>query len=334
MKRIYTQQGFTLVELLVVIAIIGILIGLLLPAIQAAREAARRMQCSNNLKQIGLAVLSYTDAKKAYPSACRVSTVVGKPTEFDCWAEASSLAVGQNKHGYSWMLMILPYMELESMYNHWNFNKSVRGNLLVANIDIPAFYCPTRRVALRSGDSQYMLLAGFAAGGTDYGGCVGRWNAWENHLEWHHHFDDMNKIELSFGPRKQYLGIFQPNVPTQFKDITDGTSHTIMIGELQRLRPRSADSKIERQETSYDGWALGGVATLFDTTTDPAHSNPGGMNNWFFESPGSQHRGGAQFSMADASVRFISEDVDSATNDSLFPRLGSIADGRPEMPTE
>ncbi len=285
------KKGFTLIELLVVISIIGILITLLLPAIQATRESARRMQCANNLKQIGLALLSYTDVKKAYPPACRVSTVVGTTAEYDCWAEASSLAVGQNKHGTSWMLLILPYMEQFPLYKRWDFNKSVRGNVQVANNNVAAFYCPSRRSGLRPGDSKYMLLPGFTAGGTDYGGCVGRWNAWENHLEWHHHFDDISSSD-SLGPPEKLVGIFMPNVSTQFKEIKDGTSHTLMIGELQRLRPRSNDSAIERKETSYDGWALGGVATLFDTTTDPVHKNPGGMNNWFFESPGSQHRGG------------------------------------------
>jgi len=333
-ERAVSSKGFTLVELLVVIAIIGILIGLLLPAIQAAREAARRMQCSNNLAQIAKAALNYTDSLKAFPPACKANTVTAAATEYDCWAEALDPTVNSNKNGYSWMLLILPYMEQGPLYKCWNFKKAVCGNLTAANTDISPFYCPTRRAGLRQGDAKYMLIPGFKAGGTDYGGCVGRWNAFENHLEWHHHWDDQDKIEKDFGPRSKYIGIFMPNVTTKFKDITDGTAHTILLGELQRLRPQSSDSAVERAETSYDGWFLGGTPTAFDTTTDPAHNNPGGMNNWFFESPGSAHHGGAQFAMADASVHFLSENIDSATNDSVFPLMGSMADGMVPVPQD
>jgi prepilin-type N-terminal cleavage/methylation domain-containing protein len=323
--RTVSKNGFSLVELLVVIAVIGILIGMLLPAVQSAREAARRMQCSNNLAQIAKATLNYADAMKAFPPACKVGTIVGKPTEYDCWAEALDDTVNASKNGCSWMLLILPYMEEGSLYKRWDFTKSISGNLFAANTDISSFYCPTRRTGLRVGDANYMLIPGFKAGGTDYGGCVGRWNAFENHLEWHHHWDDQDKIEINFGPRSRFVGIFMPNVTAKYKDIIYGTAHTILAGEM-RLRPRTDDSKQERAETSYDGWFLGGSPTAFDTTTDPAHNNPGGINNWFFESPGSEHRGGAQFAMADASVHFINENIDSATNDSVFPLMGSMAD--------
>ena len=325
----WRRRAFTLVELLVVISVIGILIALLLPAIQAARESARRMQCANNLKQIGLALQSHVNTKKAFPAGCVVSTIVDKPTTYDTWAEASSPIVGGNKHGQSWMLEILSYMEYGNVYREWNVKKSVLYNAKAANTDIVVFYCPSRRAGLRPGDVNYMLDLHFTGGGTDYGGCVGRMNGWENHITNHHNFS----AEDSSGPPDPLRGIFRPNVATRMVDIKDGASHTIAIGEMQRLRPRSGAQRPD-WETSYDGWALGGCATLFATATDPEHENPGGMNNWFFESPGSQHRGGAQFGMGDASVRFISENIDSQDNNSLFPRLGSMADGRPELPPE
>jgi prepilin-type processing-associated H-X9-DG protein len=101
-----------------------------------------------------------------------------------------------------------------------------------------------------------------------------------------------------------------------------------MIGEMQRCQPAATDTSGD--SFSYDGWALGGCATLFTLSTDPGHSNPGGMNNQFFESPGSQHSQGANFGMGDGSVLFFSQDIDSqsAGNNSLFCLLGSMADGQ------
>ena len=320
------SRAFTLVELLVVIAIIGVLIGLLLPAIQSAREAGRRAACQNNLHQIGLALQNHVSSRQFFPAGCLCKSVVNnQATKWDTWADASSISLGLGLQGCSWMLQILPYMEYNRLYSQWDFRRSVMGNTNIAGTDVKEFYCPSRRGGLRPHDTDFMLDQFYKGGGNDYGGCVGRINGWDNQVTYHHNYADEN----SLGPPAPLRGIFaRANVSTKLSEIVDGTSHTIAIGELQRLVPRASSDHPE-WETTYDGWAFGGSATLFATATDASHDNPGGMNNWFFESPGSLHPGGANFGLADGSVVFLSENMTSTDNKSVFPLLGSMADSMP-----
>src|ERR1017187_5208163 len=130
----YSRPGFTLIELLMVVAIIGILIALLLPAAQSAREAARRAQCTNNLKQIGLAMHDYHDQQGTFPPGVKGC----------CWG--------------TWLLFVLPYIEQASLYNSWNFAGNDRydqtiqegmfgysgaANTTVTSLRVGTFYCPS-----------------------------------------------------------------------------------------------------------------------------------------------------------------------------------------------
>jgi prepilin-type N-terminal cleavage/methylation domain-containing protein len=333
MKRI-AKAGFTLVELLVVIAIIGILIGLLLPAINAAREAGRRASCQNNIKQISLAVNTYVSSIGRFPPGAVLNPRAFKMlNDYDSWAEANDTQVGMN--GASWMLYILPFMEHNDVYSRWSFAGTVVQNQTLAKTDIKEFYCPSRRSMVRPGDVEIMFN-NWTSGGTDYGGCMGRVNGWDNTLS--------SQVSHSFCPG-QYIcynnginpdattkaGIFFPNSRTVLSQITDGCSHTIMIGELQRLHnpgvvpPGQDPTYYGPSLTSNDGWAVGGVGTLFDCAVAGEGGDvgqPGGLNNQFFEDAGSEHPGGAQFAAADGSVHFISENVSSQT----YAFLGSMAD--------
>ena len=189
---------------------------------------------------------------------------------------------------------------------------------------------------MRSGDSDIMFAKG-PTGGTDYGGCIGRTNAWVNTLEntGAHKFCPAIYIcpdaTTSIDTRVK-AGVFYPNSKVNLNQITDGTSHTIMIGEMQRLHnpgsvPVGQDPTYYGPSlTSNDGWAFAGVSTLFDTAVAGEGGDvgqPGGFNNPFFENAGSQHPGGGVFGYVNGSTHFFSENIDSQ----LYAYLGSMADG-------
>jgi prepilin-type N-terminal cleavage/methylation domain-containing protein/prepilin-type processing-associated H-X9-DG protein len=345
MKR-ECRTGFTLVELLVVIAIIGILIGLLLPAINAAREAGRRASCMNNVKQIALALNNHLSSYGYLPPGVKlIPSFATTPGTYSIWYEAENkTVVGQN--GASWMLYILPFMEHHDVYDHWDLNHSVLVNQAQAQTEIKEFYCPSRRSGVRPGDMDIMF-ENWTTGGTDYGGCMGRTDGWVNTtgpLGKEHLLDDAEYIvpgvpDPSDPDQEQETGVeagvFYPNSRTTLSQITDGAANTIMIGELQRLyTPNSVPANESNAEdylggaTSNDGWAAGGVANLFDGNTNiPIRGfldkgQPGGINNGFFESAGSQHPGGANFAAVDGSVHFINENIEEVT----FALLCSMAD--------
>jgi type II secretory pathway pseudopilin PulG len=329
---------------LVVIAIIATLVGLLLPAAQAAREAARRAHCANNVKQIALAVLAYELQNGAFPAATKTTDQASCQDCFDPWQEADrapgSFTPG-TKHGTSWILEVLPFMEQKAIADKWDRQTNVRGNAAIAQIDIPLLYCPSRRSGIRTGAGDHLNLvdSSWRGGGTDYGGCYGRLDGFINNTANRHRFADMSSSTLTpalatpTSPRIRHDsglldGLFSSSQRRTANTADDGLSNVILLGEMQRLRPApGATGAAAYNRTSYDGWAVGGVATLFDVCTDPQRSNTGGINNLFFESPGSEHQGGAFFAMGDGSVRFVSEFVDAKDNAAVLPLLGSIRDG-------
>jgi len=360
------RTAFTLVELLVVITIIGILIALLLPAVQAAREAAHRMACTNNLKQISLALHNYGSANKVFPPGTVMGTagaadgnIVGTwtsaPSTADVWTEAGT-TTGGGFHGTGWLLRVLPFIEAEFP---WDYSTNVYGNSesaatvpplnnkATASRDVKGMYCPSRRNGIRPNTDNMngiLLVATWKAGGTDYGGCAGR----------HIAFDATWKMQYpgsgTFGmpPNAGTLvnsdvnswGVFgKINKSTSYGAIHDGLSNVIMTGEMQRIVmtiPTSPYGPSNGLQYSKDGWAVGGPATTFSTgiafragDTAPevnTTASPGPqMNNGYFGSPGSDHSGGANFGLADGSVRFINDTMDGR----VFALLGSMDDGVP-----
>jgi prepilin-type N-terminal cleavage/methylation domain-containing protein/prepilin-type processing-associated H-X9-DG protein len=344
------RGAFTLVELLVVITIIGILIALLLPAVQAAREAARRMTCSNQLRQLGLALHNYAQANQVFPMGTVCTTSSGpNGYPYDVWSEAGGGggAATPNNHGTSWILRILPFLELNPLAQNWDFTTNVAGNVpathtntagqsfhCAAMVDISGLYCPSRRSNVRpgsDGDAAMCLSPTWSAGGTDYGGCAGRVD-WDATAGIHKVLDGTTGysptgVQYHIASDSAGLlrwGIFgQVNISVSFGSIHDGTSNTFLTGELQRFPPGSSmPNNLPIQDVSHDGWAVGGDATTFSTGV---LFNGTLINNGHFASPGSEHSGGAQFGLADGSVRFVTNDTDQ----DVFSLMGSMADNMP-----
>ena len=187
-------RAFTLVELLVVIAIIGILIALLLPAVQAAREAARRSQCSNNMKQFGLALHNYHDTFKVFPPSA-----INSPDDLGGEAIAA------------WVL-ILPFMEQTAIHDMWDFNygQNDSHNHEANRQTVAAYFCPSKPRSKLRGDDSASNYSSSAYG--DYATCAGTG-----------HSNNTNSF--------YWKGLFGSNSRTAFRDITDGTSNTFAMGE-------------------------------------------------------------------------------------------------------
>lgn len=319
--------------MLVVVAVVAILVCLLIPAVQAGRESARRTTCQHNLRHLAAGVLNYESGSRRLPAATLVSEASNPATCTGCWnpwaeAQLTSFTPG-TRHGTGWILTVLPFVEQAAVSNRWDRSTNVLGNAAVAQTDIPGLYCPSRRSGIRieRGDHRNLVASSWRGGGTDYGGCYGRLDGFMNDTADDHRFADTDTPIA--GSRGNRQGVFLPNSGRLLAAATDGLANTIMLGELQRLRPLGGGTTAAAtySRTSQDGWAVGGAASLFTTSTDPGHGNPGGMNNYFFESPGSDHAGGAFFAMADGSVQWLTEFIDAKDNNAVFPLLGSMRDG-------
>jgi prepilin-type N-terminal cleavage/methylation domain-containing protein len=313
-KRIDSRRqiGFTLIELLVVIAIIAILIALLLPAVQQAREAARRSSCKNNLKNIGLAMHNYVETHGVFP-------------------------FGFDARETLWSAMILPQIEQGPLYDTLIFQESGPGNWdadgspneAACGTLIPLFICPSMAMPPQR-DNQG--IPGRAA--SSYRACAGS-DSWS---------DDASTIQSPPAPAGAKSleevglnGMFYGVSSIRFADVTDGMTNTIMIGE-------SYTDTYTKDGQQMDYWNIGAPQT--------GNWNPGGVGGTEYSeglgstgpkmnsrldptvhgtimeiSFGSYHVGGAHFALGDASVRFISENIDLGVYQGLGSRNGREVPG-------
>lgn len=319
------RLGFTLVELLVVIAIIGILVGLLLPAVQAAREAARRMSCSNNLKQLGLAMHMYHDTFRQMPTASELTdATIERPA--------------------SWIVKILPFMEQAPAYEQTRFagndfasrdgvnlNWDTYDGMIVPTLNCPSSPLPNFRIdntssatrALGAPDQIQNQVANYVGVSGDYNERKSRWNPYAG-------MNDYNGIVVARDNINKEV--------VKFASILDGTSNTLMIGEQSdfiRVQPTTATEPqfYDQRAGNWHGgaWSGGGGAnhntaegyrlniasTRVGINYSPTNRflDPYGIGPYWYGRPGhhtiftSTHGGGAQFVKGDGSVEFITESI-------------------------
>ncbi len=227
------KWGFTLVELLVVITIIGILIALLLPAVQAAREAARRLQCINNLKQIGLGALNHEEANGFFPSGGWSCKWVGDPLR----------GFGRDQPG-GWIYSVLPYIEQQALWSlpddgdAMSITDTQKDNAdKMLQTPLSLFICPTRRNVVTYPYFQSGTWAPWnanqptTAARSDYAACVGHLRIWE--LPWSQTdpSDYYQAASFAWGDDSVFSGVMFFRSEVTVADITDGTTNTFMAGE-------------------------------------------------------------------------------------------------------
>jgi prepilin-type N-terminal cleavage/methylation domain-containing protein/prepilin-type processing-associated H-X9-DG protein len=329
-KPTMPRHGFTLVELLVVIAIIGVLVALLLPAVQAAREAARRSQCINNLKQIGIALLTYHDANERFPYAFTF-------TPENIRANGGSMStIGRNPHwGPNWVIDILPFMEQQALYKRFDlklpiasdFNREPRG------VALTTMLCPTDSFnQVKFDDTEGMLPNG--AGDNWARGNYGAMSSLSHMQSGNVSFNvGKSAVELMSWDRRPWTrGVMGGNLSLSMRQIEDGTSNTVVVGEL-RAGLTSGDRR--------GIWAMGtaGASSIWGHATDdcvgPNSCLPSADNIWGGSTltqeigevdlanqcmgaggssssqagPRSMHQGGINVCFADGSVSFISDSI-------------------------
>lgn len=313
------RRGFTLIELLVVIAIIAILIALLLPAVQQAREAARRTECKNKLKQLGLAVHNYAESHKVLPPGM-FNTING-------YGNAHEIPMG-TVNRVTFFAMLLPYIDQAPMYQWWMSGPRVNGARVnpwripgLTTTIVPLMLCPSDPSA-----GHLVPSDGFCG---NYLGCGGA-------RDWGARYSVLDSAGQKPG------GAFYPLSSTALRDFVDGTSNSVIFGEIITVDAGTAVPACTAPDGDLRGLMWNGVhmtslvTTLYPPNTSvpdvvgynsclaipeaPVTANISGNMNL---SVRSFHAGGAQVTLGDGSVRFVSSNIDTAT----FRSLGTIAGG-------
>jgi prepilin-type N-terminal cleavage/methylation domain-containing protein/prepilin-type processing-associated H-X9-DG protein len=294
MSREPRPRGFTLIELLVVIAIIGVLISLLLPAVQSAREAARRAQCTNNLKQIGLAAHNYMSTYEVLPMGC-------------------AIAGGYSSGGL--FPPLLQFMEQLPLYNAMNFstNMYTPSNATLSATGVSTLWCPSdfKVIERKQLPANYFLLQAVDANGVHQ--CCDPARYWMNYTSYAGSTGTWFSVLTTNATRlSQMNGPFYTVSSVRMASITDGTSNTIGFGERAHSLLSSAD------QTDWHWWTSGNYGDTLGNTLHPLNAwkrkglvTPSNQASVYAGNFSSLHPGGANFCFMDGSVKFIKDSIAS-----------------------
>ncbi len=326
------RRGFTLIELLVVIAIIAVLISLLLPAVQSAREAARRAQCTNNLKQLGLALANYENTNGSFPMGFSWQ-----------WCDAGSPCAGSVGNAFGVMVALLPYYEQGPLFNAYNCSITNWGdiNSTVDGTGLGTLWCPS------DGSIQgYRAIFGPGTNNNNlplpvcFSNYRGNWGYWAGRVSGRDNAGTATAAQRQ-AVISQFNGVFAtdgygaaggpalgfPGVsraPVKLASVTDGTSNTVAFSEIAHGLLSTTDGATPAQ-TSFENWNWWASGTPGDTSY--FHFWP--INPWktmanlmqvdeagaYAEAASSFHPGGVNTAMVDGSVRFIKDTIDTWTID-------------------
>lgn len=345
------RAGFTLVELLVVIAIIGVLISLLLPAVQAAREAARRMQCSNNLKQMGLGLHNYHDVNRRFPPGYDSFATSNGSAPAAVEMDANTWDAGP---GWGWASFVLPYLEQNNAATTIQYNNPVwdSGNAAIISTQFSVFLCPSSSgpvdpFVVRNASGGPLTVGGrqMTVGRSHYVASHGQESCWgecgssTSGLVFTNIYTSQTKtVAINGDASKVADGPFYRNSKTRFRDVTDGTSNTIFLGEhSSRLSEKTwvgvppgafTHPNFTSPENGPDAAATlvlvhaGPSGGELDITGSPI-VHPINFPTFHVGQMYSEHPTGGMVGFGDGSTRFVSETV----NLLLWAELSSISEG-------
>jgi prepilin-type N-terminal cleavage/methylation domain-containing protein/prepilin-type processing-associated H-X9-DG protein len=307
-----SRRAFTLVELLVVIAIIGTLVGLLLPAVQQAREAARRAQCTNNLKQTGLALQNYHESRRQLPEG------------WLCNTDSSDPHHAEEGVGWGWASRLLPYVEEDATYKTIDIKIPIASaSATVLSKVIPGFLCPSDTGAGKptfmpgeeggaDNDHQHpdQTTGATTYARSNYVGMFGS-NSWEAH-EAEEHGPGEEEEHHEEGEPYGGNGMFFANSRMPFRHVTDGLSKTIMVGER--------DSRLGG--SLWIGMVEGLAEPIGRVVAHGHHAPNGNPAEQHFGDFSSRHVAGANVVFADGHCDFIAESIDTKVYQALCTRKG------------